>query len=96
MLPRAEAPAATLRSLPGGARIFFAGDAFSAKSRPQEVEWAMDRYVCLMCGFIYDPKKGDLAGGLAPGTDFSQAGADWRCPRCGAPERNFARKEEDD
>jgi len=56
----------------------------------------MDRYVCLMCGFIYNPKKGDLAGGLAPGTDFSQAGADWRCPRCGAPERNFARKEEDD
>jgi rubredoxin len=55
----------------------------------------MDRYICLRCGFIYDPRKGDPAGGLAPGTELAQAGPDWRCPRCGAAECDFARKEED-
>lgn len=56
----------------------------------------MDRYICLRCGYIYDPAKGDPTAGLAPGTTLDQAGPDWRCPRCGAPERHFARKEEDE
>lgn len=55
----------------------------------------MERYICLKCGYIYNPAKGDPDGGLAPGTDFCQAGPDWRCPRCGASERQFAKKEEE-
>ena len=30
----------------------------------------MDRYVCTICGYVYDPVKGDPDNGIAPGTKF--------------------------
>ncbi|HOV52173.1 MAG TPA: rubredoxin, partial [Methanothrix sp.] len=30
----------------------------------------MDKYVCNVCGYIYDPEKGDPTSGIAPGTSF--------------------------
>jgi rubredoxin len=30
----------------------------------------MDKYVCLVCGWIYDPAKGDPDGGIEPGVPF--------------------------
>ena len=50
------------------------------------------RYVCLLCGYVYDPARGDPQGGLPPGSDLNQAGKDWRCPRCGADQGSFADK----
>ena len=40
------------------------------------------KYVCSICGYIYDPEQGDTKGGVAPGTPFESLPADWVCPLC--------------
>ncbi|HAL60890.1 MAG TPA: rubredoxin, partial [Chloroflexi bacterium] len=30
----------------------------------------MEKWECLVCGYIYDPAEGDLEGGIPPGTPF--------------------------
>ena len=30
----------------------------------------MDKYVCDICGYVYDPAEGDPDNGVAPGTAF--------------------------
>ncbi|MEM2870723.1 MAG: rubredoxin [Thermoplasmata archaeon] len=47
------------------------------------------RYRCTVCGYVYDPAKGDPDSGVAPGTQFEQLPADWRCPVCGADKDSF-------
>jgi rubredoxin len=49
----------------------------------------MEKYVCLICGYVYDPEKGDPDGGIAPGTSFEDIPDDWQCPVCGAQKMNF-------
>lgn len=53
----------------------------------------MKKYVCLRCGYIYDPAKGDAKGGIAPGTDLAEIRSGWTCPRCDASLDDFARKD---
>lgn len=43
----------------------------------------MKKYVCVECGYIYDPQVGDLENGIAPGIDFEDLPEDWICPVCG-------------
>jgi rubredoxin len=50
----------------------------------------MKKYVCDICGYIYDPAVGDADGGIQPGTSFEQLPADWVCPMCGAGKENFS------
>ena len=52
-------------------------------------EWKMKSYVCLLCGYVYDPAEGDPANGVAPGTDFADVPGDWACPLCGAGKDQF-------
>ncbi|MDD5132556.1 MAG: rubredoxin [bacterium] len=49
----------------------------------------MNKFKCLVCGYIYDPAKGDPDNGIAPGTSFEQLPEDWVCPECGAPKDQF-------
>jgi rubredoxin len=49
------------------------------------------KYVCSVCGFVYDPAVGDESRGIAPGTPFEDLPADWRCPRCRQPKERFNR-----
>lgn len=51
-----------------------------------------DRYYCSICGYIYDPEKGEPRKNTAPGTNFDDLPDLWRCPSCGAPKRRFRRK----
>jgi rubredoxin len=44
----------------------------------------MDRFKCVICGYIYDPQDGDPAGNIKPGTAFNDLPADYVCPVCGA------------
>ena len=44
---------------------------------------------CIVCGYIYDPEKGDPDHGIDPGTSFDQLPEDWVCPICLAPKKNF-------
>ncbi|MDR1290255.1 MAG: rubredoxin [Planctomycetaceae bacterium] len=43
----------------------------------------MKKYVCQICGYIYDQAEGDPDSGLAPGTPFEDIPDDWTCPLCG-------------
>ncbi len=52
------------------------------------------RYQCTICGYIYDPAKGDLEGSVLPGTPFEKLADSWTCPNCGASRALFVRMEE--
>ena len=52
----------------------------------------MDKYVCHVCGYVYDPAKGDRTGGIAPGTAFEELPDDWECPICGAEKSEFSKQ----
>lgn len=47
------------------------------------------KFVCVVCGFIYDEAKGDPDSGLAPGTRWEDIPEDWSCPECGVSKDNF-------
>ena len=49
----------------------------------------MGKYVCIPCGYIYDPEVGDDSAGIAPGTSFNDLPEDWVCPICGAGKSDF-------
>ena len=49
----------------------------------------MAKYRCTICGYIYDPEKGDPDGGIKPGTPFEDIPDDWVCPVCGASKDQF-------
>lgn len=49
----------------------------------------MDKYLCTVCGYIYDPMLGDPDSGIAPGTEFADIPDDWTCPECGADKDAF-------
>ncbi|MEN6374340.1 MAG: rubredoxin [Smithella sp.] len=51
-----------------------------------------DRYVCSVCGYVYDPAKGDPDGDVAPGTSFEDLPDDWICPICGATKSAFEKE----
>ncbi len=49
----------------------------------------MDKYECKVCGYIYDPAKGDPGAGVKPGTSFEDLPDDWVCPECGVGKDQF-------
>ena len=53
----------------------------------------MDKYVCTICGYVYDPMKGDSTSGIAPGTAFEDLPEDWVCPECGVGKEQFKKME---
>ena len=52
----------------------------------------MDKYVCDLCGYIYDPAEGAPDNGVAPGTAWEQVPADWVCPLCGVGKDQFSKQ----
>ena len=54
----------------------------------------MKKYVCEVCGDIYDPEVGDPDNGIEPGTAFEDLPDDWVCPLCGVGKDEFAPEEE--
>ena len=49
----------------------------------------MGKYVCTVCGYVYDPAIGDPDNGIAAGTAFEDLPDDWVCPVCGADKSQF-------
>lgn len=47
------------------------------------------RYLCVVCGLIYDEAEGDPDGGLPPGTRYEDIPDDWVCPDCGVSKADF-------
>ena len=50
----------------------------------------MKKYVCDVCGWVYDPAVGDPENGIEPGTAFEDIPDDWVCPLCGVGKDEFS------
>jgi rubredoxin len=55
-------------------------------------EVIMEKWVCEVCGYVYDPEKGDPDNDVAPGTAFEDIPDDWVCPECGAGKDEFVKQ----
>ena len=49
----------------------------------------MTKYICKVCGYVYDPEQGDSDSGIDPGTSFEDLPEDWVCPICGVEKDQF-------
>lgn len=49
----------------------------------------MDKWICSVCGYVYDPENGDPDSGIRAGTPFENLPDDWVCPVCGAAKDMF-------
>ena len=50
----------------------------------------MDKYVCNICGYVYDEAVGDPDSRIAPGTKWEDVPEDWVCPMCGVGKEDFS------
>ena len=53
----------------------------------------MDKYVCTVCGYVYDPEQGDPDNGVNPGIKWEDVPDSWECPVCGASKDDFEKEE---
>lgn len=51
------------------------------------------KWICQVCGYIYDPSEGDSTTDIAEGVDFEDLPDDWCCPDCGAEKDQFDMEE---
>ncbi len=51
------------------------------------------KYICVVCGYIYDEDLGDEANGIAPGTKFEDLPEDYTCPLCGVGKDQFEKED---
>lgn len=52
----------------------------------------MERWICTICQYVYDPEQGDPDHGIAPGTRFEDIPDDWCCPLCGVGKDSFEKE----
>ena len=53
----------------------------------------MKKYVCDVCGWIYDETVGDPEHGIAPGTKLEDLPDDFECTLCFVGKDNFSEAE---
>ena len=49
----------------------------------------MKKFVCSVCGYVYDEAQGDPDNGVAPGTVFEDIPDSWVCPLCAVGKDEF-------
>lgn len=49
----------------------------------------MEKYICTICGYVYDPGQGDPENGILAGTAFGDLPEEWVCPLCSAGKEMF-------
>ena len=74
--------------------LLFKNKAFAANCKQpmsslRETLMPYKRYMCLLCGYIYDEEKGWPEDGIAPGTRWVDIPPAWHCPECGATKDDF-------
>lgn len=55
----------------------------------------MSRYICTVCGYVYEEEKGIPDAGIAPGTKWEELPDGWVCPLCGAARSEFRKDGEE-
>lgn len=53
---------------------------------------SMQKYECIECKYIYNPKYGNEKAGIKPGTEFDELPDDWECPVCGEGKDMFQKQ----
>ena len=53
------------------------------------------KYICELCGYVYDEMIGDIENGIEPETEFDDLPAYWVCPMCAAEKGDFEVAEEE-
>lgn len=71
-----------------------AAEASKPSDSKSAVDTQMKRWICVICGFIYDDAVGMPEHGIAAGTRFDDLPDDWICPECGSPKSAFEIYEE--
>jgi rubredoxin len=76
--------------------IFWGLFSFILLGFPQKVKAQSEKdindqseYICEICGYIYDPAKGDPSEGIPAGKSFKELPDSWRCPLCGVDKTMF-------
>lgn len=59
------------------------------KPKPQAAPAGKTKWVCKICGYEYDPEKGDPDNGIPAGTAFEDLPEDWVCPICKHGKQDF-------
>ena len=49
----------------------------------------MKKWLCVVCGLIYDEAEGWPDENIAPGTAWKDVPDDWLCPDCGVGKEDF-------
>lgn len=49
----------------------------------------MQKWICQVCGYLYDPAVGDPSNGVPAGVSFEDLPKDWVCPECGVGKDQF-------
>lgn len=65
------------------------GKKTNCKKNINKRSFKMQKYICLMCGYVYDPAIGDPDNGVAAGTAFADVPEDWLCPECAVGKDEF-------
>ncbi len=50
------------------------------------------KYVCTVCGYVYDEATGDADSGIAAGTKWADIPDTWVCPVCGVGKDQFTQE----
>ena len=50
---------------------------------------AYRKFICVVCGHVYDEAEGDTGTGISPGTKWEDVPETWTCPDCGASKADF-------
>ena len=53
----------------------------------------MSKYVCNVCGWVYDEDEGFPQKGIMAGTTFAELPEDFECELCGVGKENFSLEE---
>ena len=59
----------------------------------KKISTNLPKWKCSVCGYIYDPEKGDPEHGIDPGISFEDLPEDWVCPVCSSPKTVFKKIE---
>ncbi len=52
----------------------------------------MEKWICTVCGYVYDPAVGDPDNGIEAGTAFENLPDTWVCPECGVGKELFEKE----
>lgn len=52
------------------------------------------KYICNICGFVYDEEIGCPEEGIAPGTAWEKIPDTFVCPLCGVDKNEFSKETE--